>query len=418
MPFLLRKSAAFLLSLSLLLLLFDSPLQALRPASAQAASVYGVTYQAYEQSSGWQGAVADGATAGTTGRSLRMEALKVGLSGAPGGASILYEAHVQNIGWQDAVSNQQTSGTTHRALRMEALKITLTGLPGYAVRYRVHVQRLGWLPWQQTSNGTAVAGAGTAGTTGKSLRIEAVQISLICLNPVVSGLEPADVATEAGTAPALPSTVVADTSEGGTETLAVTWDGVDASQYADGGDFTVYGKASGTDFTAEARVKVHSSTSWADGTYLVGTDLPAGTYMLSSTTQDGGFAGVAASAGSSTYSAEDIVLQRSIQTVAAGETLTISGARMVPLASAPALDLSRRVLTDGTYLVGTDIPAGTYTIYPKPGRSEGYFSILGDASHTDSSILETGTTTSGDYQTLSLVQGRYIELAGSSMSWS
>lgn len=409
------RAIAALVSLFFFFFLFSSALPALKPA---AASVYGVNYQAYVQSFGWQPGASDGGTAGTSGRSLRMEAMKAALTGVPAGAGITYEAHVQRIGWQAAVSNWSLCGTTNQALRTEALKITLSGLPGYAVRYRVHVQRLGWLPWQQTSNGTAVAEAGIAGTTGMSLRIEAVQISLVCLNPVLTGLEPARVGTEAGSAPALPATVVADKNDGSTAALPVTWDSVDASQYADGGDFTVYGKASGTDLVAEARVTVHSTASWADGTYLVGTDLPAGTYELSATTVNSGFLGVSTGAsGSGTYVAEDVVLHRSIQTVSNGQYLTISGARMVPLSSAPALDLNGGVLTDGTYLVGTDIPAGRYTIYPMAGRTSGFFYILSDTTHTDSSLIESGTTASGDYQPRYLTPGQYLELVGSSISW-
>jgi uncharacterized protein YjdB len=62
---------------------------------------------------------------------------------------------------------------------MEAIKITLSGLPGYEVQYRAHVQNLGWLPWQTTTNGTDIKTAAVAGTTGQSRRLEAIEVRIV-----------------------------------------------------------------------------------------------------------------------------------------------------------------------------------------------------------------------------------------------
>ncbi|MBC3888605.1 hypothetical protein GH810_09820 [Acetobacterium paludosum] len=141
------------------------------PTSNLANSEVSVSYQAHVQNIGWQSFVGEGETAGTTGQSLRMEALKLNLDNAPGEASIKYEAHVQNVGWQSVVSNGQEAGTTGQSLRMEAVKITLENLPGYSVEYRAHVQNIGWMPWVKDGE--------IAGTTGQSLRLEAVEIRLV-----------------------------------------------------------------------------------------------------------------------------------------------------------------------------------------------------------------------------------------------
>jgi uncharacterized protein YjdB len=139
----------------------------------------GVTYSAHVQDKGWQPYVNDGAQAGTTGKSLRLEAINIKLTGdVPAGASITYEAHVQKIGWQAAESNGAQAGTTGKSLRVEALKITLNGMSGYNVKYRAYVQNIGWQPWQTTENGTNIADAAIAGTVGKSLRVEAVEIAI------------------------------------------------------------------------------------------------------------------------------------------------------------------------------------------------------------------------------------------------
>lgn len=61
---------------------------------------------------------------------------------------VKYEAHVQSFNWQALVNvsnrtdikNAPIAGSTGKSLRMEAVKITLKGLPGYAVEYQAHVQ--------------------------------------------------------------------------------------------------------------------------------------------------------------------------------------------------------------------------------------------------------------------------------------
>jgi uncharacterized protein YjdB len=62
---------------------------------------------------------------------------------------------------------------------VEAVKITLSGLAGYEVQYMAYVQGIGWTSWQTTTNGTAVSNAAVAGTTGKSLRLEAIEIKIV-----------------------------------------------------------------------------------------------------------------------------------------------------------------------------------------------------------------------------------------------
>ncbi len=140
----------------------------------------GVLYASQVQKLGWLGAAADGALSGTTGKSLRDEAVTVRLTGTlPKGASIVYQSHVQKSGWLPAVSDGAVAGTAGKALRLEALRITLKGLTGYAAKYRVYVQSKGWLGWVTTENGTDISKAAVAGTTGKGLRIEALEIQVV-----------------------------------------------------------------------------------------------------------------------------------------------------------------------------------------------------------------------------------------------
>ncbi|WP_010233637.1 N-acetylmuramoyl-L-alanine amidase [Clostridium arbusti] len=131
-----------------------------------------INYQSHVQNIGWQGQVNDGETSGTEGRSLRLEAVKINLSGNVSGMSITYQAHVQNVGWMDWVTNSQMAGTQGRSLRLEAIKIKLNNAPaGYHVQYQVHVQNIGWMDWVQDGQ--------VAGTVGKSLRAEAIRVKIV-----------------------------------------------------------------------------------------------------------------------------------------------------------------------------------------------------------------------------------------------
>jgi hypothetical protein len=129
-------------------------------------------YSAHVQSIGWQPTVSTGQMAGTVGKSLRAEALKITDTNTTTTGSVVGNAHVQNIGWTGYQAPGAIIGTVGRSLRMEAIQLKLTGnlATSYNLSYRVQVQNKGWMSW--VSNGA------TAGTTGLSLRIEALQIRI------------------------------------------------------------------------------------------------------------------------------------------------------------------------------------------------------------------------------------------------
>ncbi|MBR2833718.1 MAG: N-acetylmuramoyl-L-alanine amidase, partial [Bacilli bacterium] len=81
--------------------------------------------------------------------------------------------HVQNVGWMDYVRNGEMSGTSGKALRLEAIKIRLTGQVSeeYDVYYRVHAERFGWLGWAKNDE--------MAGTSGYGYRLEAIEIKFV-----------------------------------------------------------------------------------------------------------------------------------------------------------------------------------------------------------------------------------------------
>ena len=82
---------------------------------------------------------------------------------------IIYRTHVQNVGWQAFVEDGLMSGTTGKSLRLEGLEIK-TNLEGIGIEYKTHVENIGW---QDFVNDGVMSG-----TSGKGLRLEATQIQL------------------------------------------------------------------------------------------------------------------------------------------------------------------------------------------------------------------------------------------------
>ena len=147
-------------------------------AQSDGATAVSLSYSAHVSNIGWMGAVAGGETAGTTGRGLPLEALRLVLSdastGEPLGAdAISVEAHVSNVGWQAAVGNGGTAGTTGQSRAVEALRVRLSAdlSARYTVWYRVHSAEFGWLGW-------ACDGA-DAGSAGYGRAVQAVQVAVL-----------------------------------------------------------------------------------------------------------------------------------------------------------------------------------------------------------------------------------------------
>lgn len=133
----------------------------------------GMTYRAHQQNIGWLDPVHDGQIAGITGLSLRMEALKIT---PPAGVVCDVTLHLQDIGdktWKGVARGiyDPVMGTTGQSRRLEGISIKLAeNGTGKRLSYRVHVQETGWQEWKKEGE--------FAGTRGKSLRVEAIQIKM------------------------------------------------------------------------------------------------------------------------------------------------------------------------------------------------------------------------------------------------
>ncbi len=143
---------------------------------SNAATDMSISYNTHIQNLGWEAdfSKSNGQISGTSGQSLRLEAIKIKLNNAPSGVSLKYQVHVENEGWQGWKNNGETAGTTGKSYRLEAIRIKLEGTKNYKVQYRAHVQNIGWQDWQEDGE--------MAGTSGQSLRLEAIQIRIVKVN--------------------------------------------------------------------------------------------------------------------------------------------------------------------------------------------------------------------------------------------
>lgn len=131
------------------------------------------SYRTHIQNVGWQDWKSAGQTSGTSGQSLRLEAIEITVNDQGYDLGVGYQTHVQNIGWQEMKYDGQTSGTSGQSLRLEAIRINRTGINAnlFDIYYRVHAQNLGWLGWAK--NGAS------AGTAGLGYRLEAIEIVVV-----------------------------------------------------------------------------------------------------------------------------------------------------------------------------------------------------------------------------------------------
>jgi len=90
--------------------------------------------------------------------------------------SVSYRTHVQNEGWQNFVSDGTTSGTSGKSLRLEGIEIKLDNHGAdVGISYQTHIENIGWEA--DTSRGWKSNGT-MSGTSGLSYRLEAIQIKL------------------------------------------------------------------------------------------------------------------------------------------------------------------------------------------------------------------------------------------------
>ena len=133
-----------------------------------------ILYRTHIQDIGWEKDFAkDGTASGTSHQSKRLEAIEIKIETNLSGG-VEYRTHIQDIGWESELKKDgEMSGTSHQSKRLEAIEIKLYGEleENYDVYYRVHAQNIGWMNWAKNGE--------QAGTSGYSFRLEAIEIVLV-----------------------------------------------------------------------------------------------------------------------------------------------------------------------------------------------------------------------------------------------
>ena len=155
-------------------------------APADCTNIYDIYYRVFVEHYGWLEWASNGELSGSNDPSLKIYAIQIVVA-QNGGASPVVEdstagtsyvelsdliscsAHVQNLGWLPSVNEGSVAGTTGRGLRMEALRVSLgPSAASGSVEMRAHVSDLGWQDWSE----------GSCGTTGAGHALEAVCLRL------------------------------------------------------------------------------------------------------------------------------------------------------------------------------------------------------------------------------------------------
>lgn len=141
----------------------------------KAANSVGLNYRAHIQTYGWLSVVHDGQVSGTTGKGKRLEALKIDTRKLGEDTELEVTAHIQGIGDKTYKVNKDTHdvviGTVGKGKRLEAISMKiLKGLKGKHIKYRIHVDKLGWSDWKQDGE--------LLGSKGLSNAIQAIQIKI------------------------------------------------------------------------------------------------------------------------------------------------------------------------------------------------------------------------------------------------
>ncbi|MFT4413769.1 hypothetical protein ACLM5H_07915 [Fredinandcohnia humi] len=146
------------------------------------------------------------------------------------------------------------------------------------------------------------------------------------------------------------------------------------------------------------------------GTYKVGTDVPAGEYVVFSS----GMAYIE-NAKDSTGQLESIIFNdnlpsdsHSYVTLNDGEYFKLQGAEMYPVDKAPSVVPENGVYEDGMYKVGKDIPAGEYKVILNSASGMGYLEVSTNSRHQIDGIVTNENVTADMYITVK--DGQYLTL--------
>ncbi len=157
----------------------------------------------------------------------------------------------------------------------------------------------------------------------------------------------------------------------------------------------------------ETTTTAAGAETFPDGQYLVGTDIPAGLYKGTTTGALGGYWGISTDANSTDIVANEITVGPFYVEVTKGQYLQLTSVEIVDASTVKVETPATKDISDGAYLVGTDIAAGKYKGITT-GAAGGYWGISTDANSQD---IVTNALTTGDFY-VDVTKGQYLRLSG------
>jgi hypothetical protein len=160
---------------------------------------------------------------------------------------------------------------------------------------------------------------------------------------------------------------------------------------------------------AAARVE-EKSNAIEEGMYKVGSELPAGEYVLITDSQ-GYFQIDQDSTGEmESVLSNGIFTNRSIITVKDGQYITFKSATAYPYKKAPKYEPTDNILESGMYKVGHDLKPGEYKV---TAEGQGYMEVAKNSTHQIDSVLSNDIFNGQKY--IKVKTGQYIKLNNASL---
>lgn len=152
------------------------------------------------------------------------------------------------------------------------------------------------------------------------------------------------------------------------------------------------------------------SIKYGEGMYKVGSDIPEGEYIVLRNEDEKYYASICVSADSNK---DDILTYHSVYThhyvtVNKGQYFELSGCTAVSAEANPLVIESTENIPEGTYKVGTDIPAGEYKLTADPDEYYSSSSIYA-GSEAESKLLSYNSVKTTSYVTVK--DGQYLVLS-------
>lgn len=167
------------------------------------------------------------------------------------------------------------------------------------------------------------------------------------------------------------------------------------------------------DITAVFTKSAPAKTEYEEGTYEVGTDIPAGEYVfLTQNESDLGFFKVYTDMSKTDCITYELIEHSSFVAVKEGQCLEFKCCLCKPADSCivPIIDASRYILGPGMYRAGTDIPAGRYSLEINNADLSAHYDIYPPERKTETHLYPVDFGSFNDQICITIEKGQYLEL--------